>query len=169
MLNSSFFLKQMGYIELLKYTLMFIDDSAFQVIFPKFITSDLAETIWRLVRVETSNLEKEISQELSRLRRVIEVEVAAKLKEKINVKADPSQKPSEAFSSIRDLINSDQVSEKALIESVQKIGRLIDSQTSMEYGRQAIRHSPSKELSDCLHIAEPKGPGVTESTRGSFE
>jgi hypothetical protein len=167
MLNSSFFLKQLGYISILKCLLVFVNDPTFQVIFPKFITPELANTIWKVVRMEASQMEKDLKLELTRLRQFIETDVAVKLKEKINVKKDPSQKPTESFKAIRELLQTDHHSEAAIIDSIKRIDKLIDgNHDDVGDNRPARkRGSESMELSECLKGSPVKHAVHTESTK----
>lgn len=159
MLNSSFFLKQLGYIVILKYWNIYFKDTSDKTYFPKFITPKLAEHILKLTEIESSELKKEMDQELKRMKSVLELEVSSKMKEKINLKRDPSQQPTDVFQAIRILIKTDQVTEKALIDGASKIDHLINEKA-------ALHSKESGELSASLFPRGMDKKGITETTKG---
>ena len=159
MLNSSYFLKQLGYVDILKYWNIFVADPNEQITFPRFIKQDLVELILDLAEFESREAKKELTQELERMKLVISKEVAPKLKDKMNVF---KIKPSEAFSQIRKLMHREQFTVHDLIEGTRKIQQAMMDDDEESHVPYRLSQNPTLEK-----IKE--FGGVTESTRGSDE
>lgn len=161
-------MKQLGYVTILKYWTVYVRDTAHKIVFPKFIATELAKDILHVVEMESAEIEKEISQEMTRMNNVIETEVVFKLKEIINAKNDPSQKPTDVFNAIRQLIHNDQDTEKALLGDIMRIEKLLAKQGPLDESKVSfeLKESATARISSFQKKAVVNKL-QTESTKGS--
>lgn len=155
MLNSSFFLKQLGLVDILKYWYTFVSDPNEKIVFPRFIKPDLAEKVVELASFESREILKELTQELETMRVIVSKEVAPNLKDRMNIFMI---KPSEVFSQARKLLKREQFTINDLIEGSRKLQNIIKEEGEDSNFPYKISQNPSlKNIK----------PVVTESTKGS--
>lgn len=122
MLNSSFFLKQLGYVETLKAWLTFVAEPNDRILFPRFIKPELGEKILNLAMFEAKEALKDIKQDLENIKTVIEKEIAPRLKQGVDTFMTKS---SEAFSLMRKFLIRDQANLHELIEGAKKVHQVM--------------------------------------------
>lgn len=154
MLNTSFFLKQLGYVDILKIWYTFVLDPSETLWFPRFIKPELQEKIIQLAKFESREILKELNQELHAMKSIIEKEVAPNLKEKMNVFLI---KPSEVFAQARKLLTREQFTVHDLIEGAKKIHLMAKEEADESAGPFKMSKNPTIQS---LKV-------ITESTKGN--
>lgn len=134
MMTSSFFIKQLGYVTILKVWRIYVrepEDVHFS--FPPFLTPQLMHEMNTVIDLEAEDVRKETQANLDEFSAVIESEVGSKMKDILSPTFGRSDDPKElssalpkhAFSLIRNILLEENQNERTLIESTRKLQRMV--------------------------------------------
>lgn len=134
MMTSSFFIKQLGYVTLLKVWRIYVkepEDVHFG--FPPFLTPQLMHEMNTVIDLEAEDVRKETEANLIQFSAVIESEVGSKMKDILSPnfgRAEDSKEissalPKHAFGMIRNILLDENQNERNLIESTRKLQRMV--------------------------------------------
>lgn len=134
MMTSSFFIKQLGYVTILKVWRIYVrepEDVHFS--FPPFLTPQLMHEMNTVIDLEAEDVRKETQANLDEFSAVIESEVGSKMKDILSPTFGRSDDPKElssalpkhAFGLIRTILLEENQNERSLIESTRKLQRMV--------------------------------------------
>jgi hypothetical protein len=181
MMTSSFFIKQLGYVTILKVWRIYVKEpEEVHFSFPPFLTPQLKQEVNTVVDLEAEDVRKETENNLTDFTTVIETEVVSKLKDMLNPnfgKQEDSKElfsalPKHAFVSIRNILLEENQNERTLIESTRKLQRMVmtaiqrqrDQQINNLLNKRQVQVLDDDKLSDDAYGDNPKAEFVVEES-----
>jgi len=143
MMNSSFFLKQLGYLTMLKYWKVFVKEPTSCFSYPKFMSNQLLDNIMMITDMEANDIIKEMDNEVGKLQEILNGELSDKIRDIFNQELkEDSQHYYLRVDAIRSLILQEQTTVRQLQEASKKLDRFVSGESFDELSSSYYANKP---------------------------